>query len=74
MKHLARAEWILQNLRGIQLEQDDEVQQQEVQNEDKMVHELVKQGIDPMMELYDPDKNKQDDKPDIRGIDWRGEP
>lgn len=72
MKHLARAEWILGTLRGIQLQQEDEGGQQgEEMDEKQIAQKLVKQGIDPMFELYNP--NRDDSlEPDIQGIDWRG--
>lgn len=71
MKHLARAEWILQNLRGVNLE-EEEADNTQQQDKNQLARKLVKEGRDPMMELYNPDKTNRDE-PDIQGIDWRGE-
>jgi hypothetical protein len=71
MHHLARAEWILENLRGIELEEETDNNNQ-TQDKDKLARELVKEGRDPMFELYSPDKENSNE-PDIQGIDWRGE-
>jgi hypothetical protein len=72
MKHLARAEWILQNLRGVNLEEEEADNNQQDEDKEKLARKLVKKGRDPMMELYNPDKTNNNE-PDIQGIDWRGE-
>ena len=73
MRHLARAEWVLINLRSIPIMQNDETPAEDTILDDKQyAKQLAMQGIDPMLALYVPPDYRVQTEPAINGIEWRG--
>ena len=77
MDHLARAEWSLKEVLGLELELEikdkEEIDELVQQEEELRVEKLRAQGIDPMLVLPLPEDKEYVPKPLTSSLDWNGD-